>query len=161
MNNDETWMRVAISLAEKAESMGEVPVGAVVVANNQIIGQGFNQPIRANDPCAHAEILAIRQAASHINNYRLVKTTLYVTLEPCVMCAGAMIHARIERLMFGAFDPKSGAAGSVLDLMQVPSLNHRIVAQGGLLEESCGDLLRSFFRKKRMSQRDRDQKSGD
>lgn len=146
---DEYWMNQALELARHAESLGEVPVGAIVVFDNEILGQGWNQPIGANDPTAHAEIVALRHAAQKINNYRLINTTLYVTLEPCAMCAGAMVHARIQRLVFGAKDPKLGAAGSVLNLIQEPQLNHRIISDGGVLADPCAHVLQKFFRHRR------------
>lgn len=147
--SDETWMQQALVLAKKADSSGEVPVGAVLVFENQVIGRGFNQPIQANDPCAHAEILALRQGAQFLKNYRLVGCTLYVTLEPCAMCAGAMVHARIQRLVYGALDPKTGAAGSVFNLLQDSRLNHRIMVTSGVLAEPCSQLLREFFQARR------------
>jgi len=146
---DQKWMTRALELAKKAESEGEVPVGAVLVFQDEIIGEGWNQPIRASDPTAHAEIEALRQGAVHLKNYRLLNTTLYVTLEPCVMCAGAMVHARIQRLVFGAFDPKTGAAGSVLNVLQDERLNHRVTFEGGVLAEPASELLRSFFKGRR------------
>lgn len=148
-NTDEHWMNHALSLAVKAEVLGEVPVGALLVLDNEMIAEGWNQPISTSDPTAHAEIMALRQGAQHINNYRLVNTTLYVTLEPCAMCAGAMIHARIQRLVYGAADPKTGAAGSVLNLLQDERLNHRIVCEGGVMAKSCGELLQNFFKSRR------------
>ena len=147
--SDVYWMSQALSLAEKAAALGEVPVGAILVLDNEIIGEGWNQPIGASDPTAHAEILALRQGAARINNYRLLNTTLYATLEPCAMCAGAMIHARIKRLVFGAPDPKTGAAGSVLNLLQDERLNHRVICEGNVLGEACGELLRRFFKERR------------
>lgn len=147
--NDTYWMNCALDLAKRAEEMGEVPVGAIVIYENEIIGSGYNQSISVKDPTAHAEIIALRQAAQKVNNYRLLNTTLYVTLEPCVMCAGAMVHARIQRLVFGAKDSKMGAAGSVLNLVQEPRLNHRIQYEGGILAEPCAHLLRDFFRSRR------------
>jgi tRNA(adenine34) deaminase len=146
---DEHWMERALELARQAQEAGEVPVGAVLVLDNQIIGEGWNRPIQSQDPTAHAEILALRQGALTLNNYRLINTTLYVTLEPCVMCAGAMIHARVQRIVFGAYDPKTGAAGSVSNLFQNPRLNHRIECCGGILDEACGSLLRHFFQARR------------
>jgi tRNA(adenine34) deaminase len=146
---DEFWMNKALMLAKQAEEAGEVPVGALLVAKNEVIGQGWNQPIGSNDPTAHAEILALRAGAKFLNNYRLIHTTLYVTLEPCLMCAGAMVHARIERLVFGAADPKSGAAGSIMNLVQDPRLNHQISCQGGVLAKECGQILQTFFKKRR------------
>lgn len=147
--NDEYWMTHAIELARRAERAGEVPVGAVLVLGEQIIGEGWNQPIQSHDPTAHAEIVALRQGALKLNNYRLVNTTLYVTLEPCAMCVGAMIHARIQRLVFGAYDPKTGFAGSVGDLLNEPKLNHCIDYCGGLLSEICSSILRTFFQNRR------------
>lgn len=147
---DERWMQYAIALAQKAEAAGEVPVGAVIVNNNEVIAEAWNQPIIKNDPTAHAEIVALREAAEKIQNYRIVgDNTLYVTLEPCIMCAGAIIHARIKRVVFGAFDPKAGAAGSVFDVLGTAKLNHRVDVQGGVLEVECSELLKNFFRARR------------
>jgi len=146
---DEKFMRAAIAEARVAASAGEVPVGAVVVLGTAIIGRGLNRPVQDNDPTAHAEIVALRAAAAELCNYRLNQTTLYVTLEPCAMCVGAMLHARVSRLVFGAYDPKAGAAGSVLDLCDDRRLNHRIEANGGLLEDQCSGLLKRFFDQKR------------
>lgn len=151
IENDNVWMNHALALAKQAAAQGEVPVGAVLVLDNQLIAEGWNQPISACDPTAHAEILALRAGAETLKNYRLPNTTLYVTLEPCAMCAGAMLHARVQRLVFGAFDPKSGAAGSVLNITQDARLNHRLVCEGGVLAESCGELLRDFFKAKRFT----------
>ena len=142
---DESHMRAALAEAKVAASTGEVPVGAVVVRGGEIIGRGHNRSLQDSDPTAHAEIVALREAAAKIGNYRLADATLYVTLEPCAMCIGAMLHARISRLVFGAYDPKSGAAGSVLDLCGDRRLNHRIEVNGGLLEERCGGILQKFF----------------
>ena len=142
-------MHHALVLAQRAEEHGEVPVGAVLVRDNRIIGEGWNCPISARDPTAHAEIQAIRAAGQQIGNYRLVGSTLYVTLEPCAMCAGAIIHARIQRVVFGAADPKSGAAGSVFNILPGHQLNHRVECQGGLLTEACSTLLSIFFRARR------------
>jgi tRNA(adenine34) deaminase len=141
MNNESDiyWMRQALQLAEFASSKDEVPIGAVLVLDNQIIGEGWNQPIATNDPTAHAEIIALRQGAQHINNYRLINTTLYVTLEPCTMCIGAMIHARIKRLVFGAYDYKNKGNDG----------NHQINYTGGILQQECSDLLTEFFKKRR------------
>lgn len=149
LNSDEYWMQKALELAETAEHSGEVPVGAILVLDNQIIGKGFNQPISSNDPCAHAEILALRQGALYLKNYRLLKTTLYVTLEPCTMCAGAMVHARIQRLVFGAKDPKAGACGSIMNILQDTRLNHQVNIGSGILAEACGNLLKEFFKTRR------------
>ena len=148
-DEDRTFMKAALAEARVAASADEVPVGAVVVRNGEIIGRGLNRPIQDNDPTAHAEIVAIRAAAGEERNYRLEGATIYVTLEPCPMCVGAMLHARIARVVFGAYDPKAGAAGSVLDLCDDRKLNHRIEVNGGLLEEQCGGLLSEFFEKRR------------
>ena len=142
-------MAEALELARKAEANGEVPVGAIVVVDGQVRGRGFNSPIRLMDPTAHAEMLALREAGASIGNYRLEGATLYSTLEPCVMCAGAIIHSRVSRLVFGARDPKAGAVNSVYDVIGRPRLNHVIEWSGGLLEEECGALLREFFRSRR------------
>lgn len=157
MLTDADWMRHALKLAERADEQGEVPVGAVLVKDNKVIGEGWNQPIKNHDPTAHAEIRAIRTGASTIGNYRLSGTTLYVTLEPCIMCVGAMVHARIERLIFGAHDPKAGAAGSVLDVFKYAYLNHRVDSRGGLLEQECSELLTNFFKARRACVKTRDQ----
>lgn len=146
---DEARMREALAEAEIAASAGEVPVGAVVVANGEILGRGLNRPIQDSDPTAHAEIMALRAAAIAVNNYRLPGTTVYVTLEPCAMCMGAMLHARVARLVFGAYDEKSGAAGSVLDLSDERKLNHQFEVNGGLLADQCGALLQNFFKGRR------------
>jgi len=146
---DRKFMRAALDEAGLAAQANEVPVGAVVVRNGEIIGRGLNRPVQGVDPTAHAEILALRAAAEHENNYRLNGATLYVTLEPCPMCVGAMLHARIGRLVFGAYDPKSGAAGSVIDLADDRRLNHQIEVNGGLLEEQCAGLLKKFFESRR------------
>lgn len=142
-------MRRALELARQAQAQGEVPVGAVLVVDDAIVGEGYNQPITLADPSAHAEMLAMRQAAGVLRNYRLKGSTLYVTLEPCVMCAGAMVHARVERLVIGAPDPKTGACGSVLDVVRAQALNHQIEVQQGVLAKECGELLRDFFRSRR------------
>ncbi len=142
-------MSLALELAREAEAQGEVPVGAVLVLDGEIIGQGRNGPIARHDATAHAEIVALREAGQHMGNYRLPGTTLYVTLEPCPMCAGAMVQARIERLMFGCQDPRSGAAGSVFDLLQAPELNHQVRVDEGVLASESRDLLQGFFRARR------------
>lgn len=142
-------MRVALSLAREAAAADEVPVGAVVVIDGEIVGQGFNQPILRHDPTAHAEIMALRAAAERVGNYRLPGSTLYVTLEPCVMCTGAIMHARVGRVVFGARDPKTGAAGSVIDLYGEERLNHHADVEGGVLAEECGALLSAFFAARR------------
>jgi tRNA(adenine34) deaminase len=147
--NDESYMNEALTLAREAGSLGEVPVGAVVVLDNAIIGRGFNRPIGLNDPSAHAEVMALRDAGRTVGNYRLPGATLYVTLEPCAMCIGAIIHARISRVVFGARDPKTGAAGSVINLFNEERLNHHAEAMGGVLAEECGSVLSSFFAARR------------
>lgn len=149
MLDDEHWIRHAITLAERAQQEGEVPVGAVLVLDDAIIGEGWNRPIAAHDPTAHAEIVALRAGAEKIGNYRLNDTTLYVTLEPCVMCAGAMVHARIRRLVFGASDPKAGAIVSSFNILDSGRLNHRIEHMGGVLAEECGGVLSRFFEVRR------------
>jgi tRNA(adenine34) deaminase len=146
---DEAWMRYAIRLAQRAEALGEVPVGAVIVKDKQCIAEGWNNSIASHDPTAHAEIVALRQAGRATENYRLIGATLYVTLEPCVMCMGAISHARIKRLVFGAFDPKRGAVCHALQLTDAPFLNHRVEWAGGVLEEECSMLLKDFFRARR------------
>ena len=147
--SDVDWMRRALALAGRAESEGEVPVGALVVRGESVLGESWNRPIGSHDPTAHAEILALRAAAAAVGDYRLGGATLYVTLEPCPMCAAAMAHARIARLVFGAWDPRQGAAGSVFDLVAAEAMNHRVDAFGGVLSEECGALLRRFFAARR------------
>ncbi len=147
--SDAHWMREAMTLARRAADEDEVPVGAVVVRDDSIIGEGWNRTIALTDPSAHAEILALRAAAATTANYRLPGCTLYVTLEPCAMCVGAMIHARVERLVFGARDPKTGAAGGRFDLLGLPVHNHFIAVEGSCLGEECGAMLQSFFRARR------------
>lgn len=142
-------MRRALALAEKAAEQGEVPVGAMIVRDGQVIGEGWNRPIAGHDASAHAEVVALRAAGAAANNYRLQNATLYVTLEPCMMCAGAMVHARINRLVFGACDPKSGVVCSVMKLLDAPHLNHRIDWKGGVLAEVCGEMLSGFFKARR------------
>ncbi|QCP14504.1 tRNA adenosine(34) deaminase TadA [Pseudoduganella umbonata] len=146
-------MREALAEAQRAWDLGEVPVGAVVVKDGVVIARGFNQPIAGHDPTAHAEIVAMRAAAQALGNYRLPGCELYVTLEPCVMCSGAMMHARLAKLVYGARDPKTGAAGSVVDLFASEQLNHHTAAAGGLLEEECGNLLKAFFASRRAAAR--------
>jgi tRNA(adenine34) deaminase len=146
---DEEWMQHAIRLALKAELQGEVPVGALIVCEDQCIGTGWNQSIQIHDPSAHAEIVALRKAGQYLQNYRQPQTTLYVTLEPCVMCMGAIAHARVKRLVFGAFDPKRGAVCNALQLSHAPFLNHHIDWTGGVLEQSCSEILTDFFKAKR------------
>ena len=147
--NDEDFMRAALELAEQAGAAGEVPVGALVVKDGLVIGRGHNHPIRAHDPTAHAEIAALRAAAQHLGNYRLNGCELYVTLEPCVMCAGAILHARIARLIYGAADPKTGACGSVVDLFSEARLNHHTAVADRVLVEDCAALLQRFFAARR------------
>ncbi len=146
---DEQWMWHALRMAQRAEQQGEVPVGAVLVQNQDCIAEGWNQPIHLNDPTAHAEILAIRKAGLALQNYRLIDTTLYVTLEPCVMCMGAIAHARINRLVFGAYDPKRGAVCHALQLSDAPFLNHKVEWLGGTLEQNCAEILTDFFKARR------------
>lgn len=148
---DESWMRQAIVAAREAAAAGEVPVGAVLVRGGELLAVAGNAPIALHDPTAHAEVLVMRTAATRLADYRLAGTTLYVTLEPCAMCAAAMLHARIERVVFGAWDPRVGAVGSRLNLFQVPGHNHRIDFFGGVLAEECGSLLREFFSVRRQS----------
>ena len=155
-NNDDRealdvfWMQRAIELAKLAESRGEVPVGAVLVKDDQIIGEGYNSPISESDPTAHAEIRALRDAAQRIGNYRLLNTSLYVTLEPCLMCVGAIVHARIGEVVFGASEPKTGAAGSVFDVLTSPAHNHNVALRGGVMADECAMLLTEFFQKRRI-----------
>ena len=156
MNAGETllqleFMQLALDLATQAALNGEVPVGAIVVKDGLVIGRGSNAPVGLHDPTAHAEIIAMREAATYLGNYRLVDCTLYVTLEPCAMCSGAMQHARIARLVYGASDPKTGACGSVVNLMSEPKLNHHTEVLGGVLAEQCGAVLIAFFKQRRLS----------
>jgi tRNA(adenine34) deaminase len=143
--SDVDWMRRALALAARADAEGEVPVGAIVVRGEAVLGEGWNRPIGSHDPTAHAEILALRAAAAAAGDYRLGGATLYVTLEPCPMCAAAIAHARVARLVFGAWDPRQGAAGSAFNLVAADAMNHRVDAYGGVLSEECGALLRRFF----------------
>lgn len=145
MDRDQFYMRRAIELARQAESAGEVPVGAVIVRDDAILAEGFNRPISIHDPTAHAEMIALRAAAARSDSYRLTGTTLYVTLEPCAMCAGAMVHARVQRLVYAATDPRAGAAGSIFNVVQNPALNHRLQVDAGVLAEECSSMLREFF----------------
>jgi tRNA(adenine34) deaminase len=149
LTQDEQFMQQALRLARQAEAAGEVPVGALVVHAGQVIGRGSNAPISELDPTAHAEIEALREAAKRLGNYRLPETTLYVTLEPCPMCAGAMVHARVARLVYGCADPRAGSAGSVYDIACSDTLNHRLNVEGGVCESECRDLLQAFFRARR------------
>jgi tRNA(adenine34) deaminase len=142
---DERYMSRAIELARQAEAAGEVPVGAVIVSEGVIVGEGWNRPISTKDPGAHAEMIAMRAAAQALDNYRLLDTTLYLTLEPCAMCAGAMVHARVKRLVYAATDPRAGAAGSVFNIVQHTALNHRLDVAAGVMSQQCSDMLRAFF----------------
>lgn len=152
--SDEYWMQYALTLAKRAEFLGEIPVGAVIIdENSQVIGEGFNQSILTHNPTAHAEMLAIEQAGKCINNYRLINTTLFVTLEPCMMCAGAIIHSRIKRVVFGASDYKTGAAGSFINILAYQGINHIAQVQGGVLADECSLLLSQFFKKRRLEKR--------
>jgi tRNA(adenine34) deaminase len=146
---DRQFMQQALEQAGLAALAGEVPVGALIVRNGEVIARAFNRPITNHDPSAHAEMLALRQAALAEENYRLPGTTLYVTLEPCIMCAGAMLHARVDRIVYGAADPKTGAAGSVLDVFSSKLLNHQTIIEGGVMGQECGQLLRDFFKERR------------
>jgi tRNA(adenine34) deaminase len=143
--SDADYMRQAMALAAQARARGEVPVGAVLVREERVIAQGSNRPIATHDPTAHAEIEALRAGGQALGSYRLSDTTLYVTLEPCAMCAAAIVHARVRRLVFGAWDPRAGAAGSIVDLFRLPQLNHRVDVFGGVLSEECGAQLQQFF----------------
>ena len=147
--SEEYYMGLALAEAQKAQAAGEVPVGAVIVSDGNVIGKGFNRPISGNDPTAHAEIVALRDAARHQQNYRLSNATLYCTVEPCMMCAGAIIHARIARVVFGTPDPKAGAAGSIYNVLTDPRLNHRVEVLSGIREDECAALLRQFFSARR------------
>jgi len=147
--SDEYWMQQALILAQRAKVEGEVPVGAVLVLDNKVIGEGWNRSICGHDPTAHAEIMALRQGGVAVQNYRLLDATLYVTLEPCVMCAGAMIHSRIRRLVYGAADMKTGAAGSLVDILRHPGMNHQIEITAGVLSETCSGMLSAFFKMRR------------
>lgn len=150
---DETWMRRALALARQGEALGEVPVGAVVVANGEVVGEGFNAPISRHDPTAHAEVLALRDAAARRGNYRLDGATLYVTLEPCTMCVGALVHARVARVVFAATEPKAGSLQSARRQLESGYYNHVFEWQGGLLAEASADLLSAFFRRRRAEQK--------
>ena len=147
MNQDEKWMRYAIIEAKKANKKNEIPVGSIIILNSKIIAKAYNQPISKNDPTAHAVIQALRKAGKKQKNYRLNNATLYATLEPCAMCLGAMIHARIKRVVFGAFDFKTGVCGSCMNLNNEKFFNHKIAIEGGVLEEQCSQLLKSFFKR--------------
>ena len=146
---DADWMQTALVLAGRAAASGEVPVGAVLVQGESLLAEGWNQPIAVHDPTAHAEVMALRAAGQSLGNYRLADTTLYVTLEPCLMCVGAIVHARVARLVFGAYDPKSGAVASCMHGFEVPGLNHRVESSGGVMADECGGILKEFFRERR------------
>jgi tRNA(adenine34) deaminase len=149
VDQDILWMQHAILLAKIAEKNAEVSIGAVLICDNEVIGEGFNQPISQCDPSAHAEIIALRQGAKKLNNYRLPYTTLYVTLEPCIMCLGALVHARVHRVVFGAYDQRAGAVQSAIQMGTTDKLNHRVIYRGGLLREQCAQLLSDFFKQRR------------
>lgn len=151
MTTDEIYMQRALELAEQAQNADEVPVGAVLVMDDKIVGEGYNQVISLSDPSAHAEAQAIRSAGQAIDNYRLVNATLYVTLEPCAMCAGLITHARVKRLVFGATDPRTGATGTAIEVINHASMNHKVEVHSGVMAEECGDILRRFFRARRKS----------
>lgn len=152
VSDDAGWMRLAIDEALLASGADEVPVGALVIRDGEVIGRGFNRNLANNDPTAHAEIVALREAAARIGNHRLLGCTLISTIEPCAMCAGAMVHARIARLIYGAADPKAGAAGSVLNIVEHPRLNHRVEVTAGVLADRCSQLLKDFFTSRRRGQ---------
>lgn len=151
---DEYWMMRALELAKKAQDAGEIPVGALLVKDNQLIASGWNRSIESHNPTAHAEIIALQQAGQVLNNYRLLDTALYVTLEPCIMCAGAMVHSRIGRLVYGAQDFKTGACGSYINIMERPGLNHYVEVTGGVLEETCSAMLSAFFKMRRAQKKE-------
>jgi len=155
-NNDEYWMRLALEQAQRAGAAGEVPVGAVLVRGGELIGAGFNQPIGACDPTAHAEVVALRCAAKQVDNYRLPDSTLYVTIEPCAMCAGALVHARVRRLVFGATEPRAGAIVSTTRLLEGDQFNHRVLVEGGVLASECARIMQDFFRQRRAAGRTAD-----
>ncbi|HEY5715818.1 MAG TPA: tRNA adenosine(34) deaminase TadA [Psychromonas sp.] len=161
LSEDEKWMAYALSLADKAESLGEIPVGAVIVKDNKIIAEGWNLSILNHDACAHAEIMAIQSAGQKIENYRLIDCTIYVTLEPCAMCAGALVHARIKRLVYGAGDYKTGAAGSVFNLVQSVQLNHQLEVTAGIFAEQCAAKISAFFKQRRLEKKQLKQQLSD
>jgi tRNA(adenine34) deaminase len=152
---DEQMMRAALALASEGARRGEVPVGAVVVLDGAVVGRGYNQPIAARDPTAHAEIVALREAAQRVGNYRLTGALVYVTIEPCMMCVGAMVHARVARVVYGAREPKAGAIESTMRAHEHPSLNHRLAATGGVLEDECREAMQAFFASRRAEERQR------
>ncbi|MCQ8878232.1 tRNA adenosine(34) deaminase TadA [Pseudoalteromonas shioyasakiensis] len=147
--NDQYWMEKALEYAKEAEKLNEIPVGAVLVKGNELIAAGYNRSITDNDPSAHAEMIAIREAGKALQNYRLIDCTLYVTLEPCSMCAGLLVHSRIKRLVFGAFDAKTGSAGSIMNLLQEPKLNHQVEITAAVLADKCGENISAFFKRRR------------
>ena len=149
LEKDKHFMKAALKAAKKARENGEVPVGAVLVKDDEIISTGQNSPITLNDPTAHAEIIALREGGEKLKNYRLIDTTLYVTMEPCTMCMGAIIHARIKKLVFGTFDPRAGAAGSLFDFTIENKFNHKVEVKSGILESECRELIQAFFKQKR------------
>ena len=149
LSSDTAWMELALEQAQLAEQAGEVPVGALIVKEGEIVGRGHNRNLLDNDPTAHAEIVALRQAGSRLGNHRLTGCVMYATIEPCAMCAGAMVHARLARLVYGATDPKAGAAGSVLDLLNHPRFNHQVKVTPGVLQEKCAEILKVFFQARR------------
>lgn len=160
LKTDEYWMERAIALAAQAEAKDEVPVGAVLVKDGELIAEGYNYSIGLCDPSAHAEMQCLRVAGQVLENYRLLDTTMYVTLEPCAMCAGAMVHSRIKRLVFGAADEKTGAAGTVMNLLQHPSLNHQLQVEGGVMAEACSEQLSNFFKRRRKEHKAKKQQKG-
>lgn len=159
--NDEAYMRLALAQAERASALGEVPVGAIVVLNEDVIGVGFNQPISSADPAAHAEIMALRAAAKKLANYRLVGCELYVTIEPCTMCVGAIIHSRIDRVIYGAPEPKAGALGSAIDLLGCSHFNHRPTVEAGILADDASSLMTEFFQQRRAAKKAQKRSVGD
>jgi tRNA(adenine34) deaminase len=150
---DEPFMRLALEEAERALDCGEVPIGAVIVVGGEVVARGYNRPLGNIDPTAHAEIVALREAAATLGNYRLTEAVVYVTLEPCLMCVGALVHARVRRVVFGAHEPKTGALGSTIDALAIPTLNHRFATTGGVLESECREVVQRFFRMRRESSR--------
>ena len=149
-SDHQQWMQQALTLAHEAEAQNEVPVGCVIVMNGDVIGQGSNRPVDSHDPSAHAEIIALREAGETLQNYRITNADLYVTLEPCIMCAGAITHARIARIIIGALDPKAGAAGSVFEILGFDNLNHKVEVISGIMEQECSSLLTGFFKQRRL-----------
>jgi tRNA(adenine34) deaminase len=152
MTSAEHWMQMALELAQQARAEDEVPIGAVVVLNDEVIGRGYNRTIRDGDPTAHAEIVALRDAARHLNNHRLTGSDLYVTIEPCTMCAGAMVHARIRRLIYGASEPRAGAVSSSIAVLDNPGLNHKVAVESAVLADQAGAMMSEFFQRKRQNQ---------